>query len=393
MPFIARALPLSSPKLLNKTSVPARSAVVRTVVEPKMVAKPLTANLPEVKAVLAKYEPREGVVGRPYERILRSVAQLDSVIMQARREPGALADLLLAQNGRKLLFALEGQLRIYEGKLGKLAQEPLADVKKLEDALGAWSLYEKEIPAQIKDKNFPKAVVKQLEKIATVKRDAVKEILEKDWLPDADKRNQVPVLNRMLRGLREADFGSYQADRAYLKETFSGQFEKIENFKVDFNDLQGGVHELRRKLRWPSIYIDALDGAVQLSAKQNPLHRMRKMLSDDEAKSPFVTGLPGPAREEQPIVMSKSLYIAVSKLIREIGTIKDKGEYVEFLSEVFVEAGKAKSVKKAEPIVRKLLGLEHVTHEWIAQESEKAYRLLVDEGVFPAIRQEFATTP
>ncbi|MBX7112806.1 MAG: hypothetical protein K1X64_00630 [Myxococcaceae bacterium] len=392
MPFIARALPRSPSKPLHKTLVPKRPVVHRAA-EPKTVAQPLTANLPEVKAVLAKYEPREGVVGRPYERILKSVAQLDSVIMQARREPGALADLLLAQNGRKILFALEGQLRIYQGKLGKLAEKPLADVKKLEDALGAWSLYEKEIPAQIKDKNFPKAVVKHLEKVATVKRDTVKEILAKDWLPDADKRNQVPVLNRMLRGLREADFGSYQADRAYLQEALGAQFEKTEKFKVDFNDLQGGVHELRRKLRWPSIYIDALDGAVQLSAKQNPLHRMRKMLSDVEAKSPFVTDLPGPAREAQPIVMSKSLYIAVSKLIREIGVIKDKGEYVEFLSEAFVEAGKAKSVKKAEPMVRQLLGLEHATHEWIARESEKAYRAFMNEGVLPALRAELAATP
>jgi|CXWL01.1.fsa_nt_gi hypothetical protein len=355
----------------------------------KASLRDLTSNVPEVKALLAKYEPKEGVVGRPYERVLQVVAKIDAAIMREPTRPGKLADLMLKEDVRKSLFALEAQLRLYRTKFGKRAEGPLAKVKQLEDALGAWGL-NKDLQKQVAGKKFPPPVVQHLVAQDAHLRTEVKKILQGEWLPDAENRAQIPALNKMLRGFRGAKWGTYAEDQAYLRKEIAAHISKIEAFKVDFNDLQGGIHELRRMIRWVAMYMDTMGGAFQLSTKRNPLPHLKKLLNDPEANGPFLK-MPAPVREPNPILFSKSLFIANSKLIAGIGKIKDQGEFVEFLSHLFVESGVVKSVKKAEPIVRELLGARQVTHEWVRGQAEKLYTQFLEDGALPAMRRDIQT--
>lgn len=54
----------------------------------------LTSNPKHVQGLLVKYGQGNGVVGRPYERVLNTLSQIDQFIMREKK-PGALTDLML----------------------------------------------------------------------------------------------------------------------------------------------------------------------------------------------------------------------------------------------------------------------------------------------------------
>jgi hypothetical protein len=75
--------------------------------------------------------------------------------------------------------------------------------------------------------------------------------------------------------------------------------------------LQGnhGLHELRRQLRWLPIFAVSLDGLVITSDEHNPVKEYRALASSAVAESPYAR-LPEPIREDRPIAISRSLFLA-----------------------------------------------------------------------------------
>ena len=314
---------------------------------------PAMAPLPDVEALLKKYLKKNAPenVGRPLERVMVATANIDKFLT-----PGAdaadIAEGLVKNDARTPLFRLEALLRLYEDKFGKDAEKALDKVKALEDQLGAVGLAN-DLLDLAKEHSFPKSAVEHLEARVEEQMGLLTEVVADDWV--GKKKGRAPAIADIVEAFAEEEWDSYEDDRAYLCEQFDAHLEEIQNEPLDMNDLQGGVHELRRQLRWMPLFMLATDGAVQLDDQKNPVRELIPLLSDDAVNGPF-TRMPAPSREARPIVLSRSLFLANSKAIGDIGDLKDTGEYVEFLGDVLHEVGDAPTLEAARAKAQKLLG-------------------------------------
>ena len=95
------------------------------------------------------------------------------------------------------------------------------------------------------------------------------------------------------------------------------------------------MHELRRKLRWLSIYPQALGGCIQLTETPSNDDNVSKYLVPEIVNSPF-NKLPPPGANRYLLMFNKDNFLALSWMISELGKLKDQGLRVV----VMAEAGK-----------------------------------------------------
>ena len=260
----------------------------------------------------------------------------------AAKEP---ALTLYQSSARQWLFYLQSLCRIYRDVQDKKPFKALsAPIKALEDQLGAvdyWDGWLKDAAAQ---KDFPDLLRAALERHKADELSKLQTLLDTDeWLL-AD----FPRIRTMMEDLAEVDWHKAAKDRRKIAEFIAAELEEIEDDydagEFDFEELELGVHEFRRKLRWLSIYAQSLEGLIQL----RPAERV------DAALQPYMTKavvesrynvVPSPAAGIDPLYFSAPHFYALSWVIAEIGTIKDDGLKIETLTHLATECGLgAKSV-------------------------------------------------
>lgn len=356
--------------------------VMRHNVEEKLKGHGKHANSPEVAKLLAHYEPHgPDHVGRPFERILAIVDIIEKMIVGDT--PEEVVAHLLKHDARRQVFLLEGQCRLYRKGLGDTAVDALVVVKQLEDQLGAVCLW-KSMGELATELGCPAPVVQNLADKETAARAQLVDTVRTQWMPNPEKRNQVPAFNKMIKHMVDEKWGSYSKDREYLCEQVANQFTKIETRPYDFHDLLNGIHRFRKDLRWITIYVEAVNGLMQLDPGINPVETRRNLLEDPLANSKFVK-LPAPDREKEPVQLSKSLYVAMMKAVLELGAIKDQGEQEEFLSQAYLESGVAGDLKEAEAMVRQRMG--NTPYPDTHDAASKVYADLVTSGVLAQMRK------
>lgn len=353
----------------------------------KASSRSVPTVLPEVQGFLAKYKPkRSASPGRPAERGLLLLCALDEHL---GANPGSRATASRERmvELRALLFKLEAWLRLYTSSIGKPFEKSLETVKELEDQLGAALLWG-EMRHLLDGKN-PTPATGHLDGMVAKERKTLDAIVKEDWTPDAAKRKQVPALDKLAGRILDADFGSDEEDTAWLRKRMTKHVDGILEEEWDFTDLQGGIHEIRRQLRWIPLYFQSLGGAVQLSDESNPVPGLKKLLKTADAKSPFIK-MDAPAREANPIVVSKSLVIANSRLIDALGAIKDDGEHVTFLAEIMAKTKMAKGAD-ALALARKTLGGRYAkvpADGDVSGEADRVWSEFEKQGVLKALRAE-----
>ncbi len=178
-----------------------------------------------------RYQPQSNdALGRSMERALTVISGLEPYLNN--QDP-----LAPATNGiRTQLFSVEGMFRIYSGKYPELKQS-FAEVKALEDAIGAF--------AQPSTAPEHEAAVARLSALVKEK-----------WMPDPLKQGQVPALSKMVSVLAKQKFGTADDDRKFMQGALIQQVKDIGEKTFNMGELQGngGIHELRRQLRWVSYY-------------------------------------------------------------------------------------------------------------------------------------------
>src|SRR5690606_25613405 len=169
-------------------------------------------------------------------------------------------------------------------------------------------------------------------------RDRVAALLSKDWLPNDEAR--VPLFADLLGTLSRLEFEGYRKDRKTVIGEIRRRLRKLEDTSLDMFELQGnrGLHELRRQLRWIPIYCVALDGLIQTDATYHPIKSYVELVDSDIAKSPYAR-LPEPTREDKPVLVSLSLFLANTHFISELGRLKDSGEMVEGVEHALLGSG------------------------------------------------------
>ena len=375
--------PVAAPEVATRSGV-GGAGVPRFAVEARLPKA--EGNTAEVAALLKKYEPHgPDKVGRPLERVLGVVSTIDTMIAAAGSSPAKIAEALVQHDARRTIFLLEGQMRLYRDQLGGSAEKGLVKVKELEDKLGAVSLYTG-LAKTAAEKHAPQQVVDHLKAKEAAARADLEGLVSRDWTPEAADRGQVPALNKLVKNLCEETFGRYAEDKDYLCGAIRHELKKIEKEPYDWNDLQGGIHEFRRDLRWIPVYVESCGGLMQLDDTLNPLPSLRPLLQDPLATSKYVQ-LPAPDREPESVRLSKSAYVAVMKAVLDLGAIKDQGERVEFLTQAYVDSGASATAEKAHAAVTALLAGDQAVGD-IHATSKKIHDELVNRGVLKALRDE-----
>ena len=250
--------------------------------------------------------------------------QLEKLLLEAANQENP-ALWLYQHNARTPLFMLEGLARLYGGlhnqkKFGKIGKQ----CKTLEDAIGALDYYAAFAKDFSQDKKVPVGVTAfvQTKSVATTK--LLNDLLIKQhWL--GAKANRISKIRKQLGG---ADWLEAKAEMKAIESFYRITIEKInafaKNYQAEFTDLETQVHELRRKLRWLSIYPQALQGCIQLTEESSQDENVAKYLTPEIVNSPF-NKMPDAGANAYLLTLNRDYFFALSWLIAELGKLKDAG--------------------------------------------------------------------
>jgi hypothetical protein len=255
-------------------------------------------------------------------------AQLQKLLDEAAEQKNP-ALWLYTNDARTPLFMLEALTRLHNKTFKeKLFAKWNKRFKKLEDLFGEIDEYivlEKELKT---NKKITKEVIKYFEVNSTNYITKCNQRLnEKDWL-----NGKLQSFDDKLRKY------TVNYNKEYLDElTFSlvDEIDEILDFclkyNYEFTKIEEQIHELRRKLRWLSIYAQALQGLIQL--KKTP-RKSKKQINyfTKEIVSSRYNKLPVRHKNVAIIQFDQDSFFALSWLIKELGRLKDTGLKIEQLS-------------------------------------------------------------
>jgi len=221
---------------------------------------------------------------------------------------------------RTPLFMAESILRISRTFIhDKEIEEWYELIKKLEDHLGEVDNYITLLADFSKLKGVKSVQLEYISKKLDKSIDKFNKKLSKYdfYIKDLEEMNKGFKINfndkRIIAKLHEEI-------KTELKETadFFGRFPE------GFDDMELQVHELRRKLRWISIYAAAFDGLIGLKETKEKYKWEKKFITPSVIKNPF-NKLPVKKGLTHHISLNKKSFFALSFVIAELGKIKDKG--------------------------------------------------------------------
>jgi|GEM_PF-4460499 len=292
----------------------------------------------------------------PLYRFERLFSRLeDPLSLEESPSPATISQRLVESESRKnSLYPLEALLRLYEKAGLKPAEKLLETIKSFEDKLGA-HIAQMEYVEFAEDVKAPAIVLKNMRtQLAATETELHKE-LKSFFTATSGQQSKYQKFKDSIRGL---DFKKTRKDDEDLLNVVVKEVKKVRDTDYNMNDLQSGVHELRRQARWFAIYTDALDGTVNIEGAPLPFEsgRRAKVLVSDEA------------------------YAGLSAFIKAIGKMKDAGEYVEALSKALV----ASKVSKTDAEAHKL-AIEMAEKAKVAIEKDP---LKVAKGLYEKLKKD-----
>lgn len=245
------------------------------------------------------------------------------------------ATWLFVNDFRTPIFMLEGLSKMYGGVHDKKTFDKLLlKFKELEDALGAVDYYGS-FSKEFAQNTSISAEIKSYLNTKTKEKTTLfsKILVKEDWLNG--KR-----IKKIKKKLKDIDWLKESNENDKIVKFYKIQIDKIIKFLTAtegvFDNMEDDVHELRRKLRWLSIYPQALNGVIKLKENKPLLEFQQKYLTEEITKSPFNKLI---SNKEQTyfIEFDKNSFLALSWMIAELGKIKDKGLKIHVLKEAIQE--------------------------------------------------------
>ena len=286
---------------------------------------------------------------------------------------------LFNNNARAPFFMLEGLAKLYKKIHDPKLFDSLKDHFKLvEDGLGQTDYYYSlsltfETNSQIPI-DYKQYIKKQIEE----KADKLNEILtDKDWLSSDNKR-----IIKTSKKLSEVDWLSPDDEVEAISHFYQTEIASINKFAEEtnfhFTDVEKDVHELRRKIRWLSIYPQALQGLIQYAPETKPAPFLEKYLTEEIINSPY-NKLPAQGDNSSIIQLHKNYFLALSWLIAKLGNLKDEGLRLTGLCEAIKQST---DCSQEEAMIRayKLLGNKQRKMQEILDNAEVITKLFFEEN-------------
>lgn len=269
---------------------------------------------------------------------------------------------LYRNNGRTPFFMLEGLAKLHAGIHNKKKFSKLKEQFKLvEDAIGAIDYYDAFAKSFAANKKIPKNITAYLQAQTREKLQSLNELLEeKGWL-DGGR------LKKTRKKLDEADWlkpvDEVKAIQDFYGEAIYGIAAFVQTDNFHFDNVEADVHELRRKLRWLSIYPQAFRGLVQLDTSRDAPKNIKKYLTKEVTTSPFNV-MPDAGDNRYFLLLDRNYFYALSWIIAELGKLKDSGLGIIAIREALQQQGTVDD-KKAYAEARKMLGAKQPSIESI----------------------------
>lgn len=287
----------------------------------------LGAQVSPAQALADKYGVSVNAPGQ--RRFLAAIATLDAALSSPGGAKGA-TTALVDHDARRDIFHLEALFKVYRDALGPAAEPLAAQVKGLEDLIGATTTFSHAL--KLSEKNgAPPEVAARLRALQSAAMDAVEAEVAAHWLPGADGKS--PAVATLLSALTQAELPGAKKDRKLVAKWFTHQAEKIGRTDYAMDRLDDGVHALRRKLRWLVVTMESLDGLVQVGPARGK----------GAATEALVTKYPStlaPARtDEKALEVPADVFAQLQAAIADLGDIKDDAEARELLESAARDAG------------------------------------------------------
>lgn len=257
------------------------------------------------------------------------LAKVETLLNQAADEVNPAA-WLFANNFRTPIFMLEATARlaskVYDNKDFEKLNERF---KALEDALGIIDFYAGFAKDFADNKKVSLKSKKYLAEKQSFNTYMLNDLLVEDnWL----NGKRIKKIRQQISANKD------QSDKKELKGIiayYEKSIMKLNDFMIAcaFSNIEEDIHELRRRLRWLSIYPQATLGVFAYKMPNSRvLPFQKKYLVKEILKSPFNI-MPTSLVVENPIFINKNSFIALSYTIAELGMIKDAGLKIEVLAE------------------------------------------------------------
>ncbi len=252
------------------------------------------------------------------------LVKLEALLLQSAKDKNP-ALWLYNNNARTTLFMLESLAKLYAGSHNKKRFEKIkGHFKNLEDTLGAIDYYDSLAKEFTGDISIPATVTAYMQAQTREKIQRLNELLtEEKWIGDNASR-----VRKIREKLSDSDWKESKEELKSIFDFYKSSISEIKEFMANvgdqFTEIEAQVHDIRRKLRWLSIYPQALQGVIQLTDGVKTTDSLLKYLTPEIVHSPF-NQMPPPGSNSYFLLLEKNYFLALSWTIAELGIIKDKG--------------------------------------------------------------------
>ena len=245
---------------------------------------------------------------------------------------------LYKHDARTPLFMLEGLAKMYSAFHNKKKFLKIkAHFKLLEDTLGTIDYYDNICKDIRGNKKIPAAIVTYLQAQTREKIQSLNEqLMAEGWLTKENNRIQ-KIRNKLAGANWLKEENEVIAINEFYGEAIYEITEFVQSAAFIFKNIESDVHELRRKLRWLSIYPQALRGCIQLNTGSSIPNSLKKYLTKEITHS-FFNKMPDAGDATTLLLLEKNYFYALSWMIAELGKIKDNGLHVIAIKEALQQS-------------------------------------------------------
>ncbi|HLP74058.1 MAG TPA: hypothetical protein VK155_14225 [Bacteroidales bacterium] len=238
---------------------------------------------------------------------------------------------LLSNDGRTPFFMLEGLARLYSKLHNKKTFEKKSQqFKAVEDLLGRIDYFEWLSSSLSKNKDVPDLCINYIRNKSAESASELNDILErKGWL-DGKRMRKIEMKIKKTDWMKPDD--EVKAVAAYYKKAIMDIDDFVIKTEYLFDNIEKDVHELRRRLRWLSIYPQAMQGMFRYAESRTAPAHLKKYLTPEIVNSPY-NKLPAEGNNTCFVIVDKNNFLALSWMIAKLGSLKDEGLLVTGLSD------------------------------------------------------------
>ena len=199
------------------------------------------------------------------QRFERYIIQVEALLAQANQTEQP-AMFLYQNDARTPFFMLEALSKLYAEMHNKKKFDKIKTwAKELEDGIGAIDFYDHAIKEFKQQQAIPVAAMAYLnERLVQAISFLDKLLIDKKWIGDNPR-----ITKKIRKKLNEIDWKKEKKECKLAVKQLQSSCEDIVAFLEKrangFTEMENEVHELRRELRWLSIYAKASNGLIQLA--------------------------------------------------------------------------------------------------------------------------------